>query len=332
MIRIAHLTSEQASVFASLALAGVVRQYPHKPDHVLNSAADALTPKQMHPAFYGCYDWHSSVHSHWMLVRLLHLFPALPEADAIRILLASHLSRSNLQRELGYAQGPGRASFERPYGWAWFFKLAEELHAEESMHDRYDAVAPLAECFAERLIDWLPRQRHPIRTGVHSNTAFALGFGLDYARAVGNVALEKAVVRAALRFFGEDRAAPASWEPSGNDFFSPSLMEADLMRRVMDATAFDKWLTGLLPGLEQSGLLIPVLVTDRGDAQGVHLDGLNLSRAWCLKGIAAALPARQAALAAAMQAHLKAGLAHVKSGDFLGEHWLGTFAVYALTS
>ena len=332
MIHAAQLTSRQASTFASLALAGVTREFPHKPDHVLNSAADARTPKELHPAFYGCYDWHSSVHSHWMLVRLLRSFPTLPEAAAMRAHLSSHLSAANLKEELSYVQEPGRASFERPYGWAWFFKLAEELHADDGTRDWYGAVAPLAECFAERLIDWLPRQRHPIRTGVHSCTAFALAFGLDYARAVGNVGLEKAIIRAAMRFFGEDRGAPDAWEPSGNDFFSPLLMEADLMRRVLDVPAFGNWLAALLPALERSGLLIPVLVTDRGDAQGVHLDGLNLSRAWCLKGIAATLPAHKAPLQPAVDAHLKAGLAHVKSGDFLGEHWLGTFAVYALTS
>lgn len=332
MTDIARLTSPQASSFAFLALAGVTREFPHKPDHVLNSAADARTPKDLHPAFYGCYDWHSSVHSHWMLVRLLRLFPALPEASAMRAVLSQHLSPSNLAAELAYVQQPGRLSFERPYGWAWFFKLVEELHAEEGMSDSYAAVQPLADCFAERLIDWLPRQRHPIRTGVHSNTAFVLAFGLDYARALGNEVLEKAIIRAASRFFGEDRDAPVSWEPSGNDFFSPALMEADLMRRVMEPAAFEAWLTRLLPTLTQSGLLIPVLVTDRGDAQGVHLDGLNLSRAWCLKGIAAAAPLHKAALIPAAQAHLNAGLAHVESGDFLGEHWLGTFAVYALTA
>ena len=332
MTDIAQLDTRQASSFASLAVAGITREFPHKPDHVLNDAADALTPKAAHPAFYGCYDWHSSVHSHWMLVRVLRLFPSLNEAEAIRVLVSAQLSMENLRGELGYVMQPGRASFERPYGWAWLFKLAEELHAGGESKNWYEAVAPLADCFAERLMDWLPRQRHPIRTGVHSNTAFALAFGLDYAREVGNGALEKTVTRAAMQFFGGDRDAPASWEPGGNDFFSPSLIEADLMRRVLDGAAFESWLNGFLPGLDQSNLLIPVLVTDRGDPQGVHLDGLNLSRAWCLRGISAALPARKKLISAAEQAHLSAGLEHVKSGDFLGEHWLGTFAVYALTS
>lgn len=325
------LTTSHARTLAGLALTGVVREFPHKPDHILNSAADALTPRQLHPAFYGCYDWHSSVHSHWLLVRLLGVAPGLPETKEIRELLARHLTAANLKSELAYAMQPGRASFERPYGWAWFFKLTEAALSVNDMRSESAALRPLAECFAERLIDWLPRQRYPIRTGVHSNTAFALAFALDYARATSHDVLESATREAALRFYKKDRNAPVSWEPSGNDFFSPTLMEADLMRRVLDARAFGDWFSALIPDLARSPLLAPAQVTDRADAQGVHLDGLNLSRAWCFKGIAAALPAHKTLLNEAAERHLDAALQHVDSGDFLGEHWLGTFALYALT-
>jgi hypothetical protein len=325
------LDFKQASSLAKLALAGVVREFPHKPDHVLNGPSDAQTPRELHPAFYGCYDWHSAVHSHWLLVRLLDVSPDLPEASPIKTLLAVHLSAKNLEAELAYVKQPGRLSFERPYGWAWFFKLTEALLASPDMAKESIAVRPLAECFAERLIDWLPRQRYPIRTGVHSNTAFALAFALDYARATNHKTLEKAVTDAALRFYGGDRDAPVAWEPSGNDFFSPALIEADLMRRVLDASAFRDWFLEFIPDVERCELLTPAVVSDRGDAQGVHLDGLNLSRAWCLKGIAAALPEKAVLLHDAAERHLEAALRHVESGDFLGEHWLGTFALYALT-
>jgi hypothetical protein len=321
---------KQASSFAKLALAGVVREFPHKPDHVLNGPSDARTPRELHPAFYGCYDWHSAVHSHWLMVRLLDV-PNLPEAPGIKALLAEHLSIGNLEAELAYVKQPSRLSFERPYGWAWFFKLTEALLVRPDMAKESAAMRPLAECFAERLIDWLPRQRYPIRTGVHSNTAFALAFALDYARTANHKALERAVTEAALRLYGQDRDAPVAWEPSGNDFFSPALMEADLMRRILDAGAFRDWFAEFIPNVERCALLTPAVVSDRGDAQGVHLDGLNLSRAWCLKGIAAALPAKAVLLHDAAQVHLDAALQHVESGDFLGEHWLGTFALYALT-
>jgi hypothetical protein len=325
-----ELELKQASSLAKLALTGVVREFPNKPDHVLNGPSDAQTPRTLHPAFYGCYDWHSAVHSHWLLVRLLDVSPDLPEATRIKALLAEHLSAKNLAAELAYVKQPSRLSFERPYGWAWFFKLTEALLARPDLAKESTAMRPLAECFAERLIDWLPRQRYPIRTGVHSNTAFALAFSLDYARATNHKALEKAVTDAALRFYGQDREAPVAWEPNGNDFFSPALMEADLMRRILAAAEFRSWFAGFIPDVERCTLLTPAVVSDRGDAQGVHLDGLNLSRAWCLKGIAPALP-EKTVLQNAAQAHLDAALQHVESGDFLGEHWLGTFALYALT-
>lgn len=334
-----ELTADLAARLARMALSGVTREYPHKPEHVLNSAADARTPRALHPAFYGCYDWHSSVHSHWALARLLHLHPTLAEAAAIHAVFEAHFTASALDAELAYLHQPSRTSFERPYGWAWFFKLVIEV---ASLRDRHTAaahwharLAPIAEVFAARLIDHLPRQTYPIRAGVHTNTAFALGFAWDYAKAAARVEMEQSLAGIALRLYQHDRNAPVRYEPGGNDFLSPCLIEADLMARVLEPAAFAHWLTGFVPGLiDGSGLLTPAVVSDRGDPQGVHLDGLNLSRAWCLAAIAGRLPAadpRRGHLAAAAGGLLGAGLAHLASGDFLADHWLGSFAVYALT-
>lgn len=324
-----------------MALAGVTREYPHKPEHVLNSATDARTPRALHPAFYGCYDWHSSVHSHWMLARLLRLYPALAETAAIHAVFEAHFTTSALEAELAYLHQPSRRSFERPYGWAWFFKLVVEVAALRDLHSAaahwHARLAPIAEVFALRLIDHLPRQTYPIRAGVHTNTAFALGFAWDSARTGGDADLQQAIASAALRFYRNDRDGPARYEPGGNDFLSPCLIEADLMARVLEPIEFAGWLSGFLPELidgTSHGLLKPAIVSDRADPQGVHLDGLNLSRAWCLAAITERLPAgdaRRSHLAAAAGAHLGAGLAHVTNGDFLAEHWLGSFAVYALT-
>ena len=335
-----RLTKSNASIFARIALDGVIREYPNKPEHLFNSRADARTPRQLHPAFYGCYDWHSAVHSHWMLLRILRMFPGLPESAEINAVLNTHFSGKNIAAELDYIQQPGRTSFERPYGWAWMFKLVQEI-AESNDPDLMrwlPQLKPLADVFAARMIAYLPLQHHAIRTGVHSNTAFALGFAWDYAKANGNAKLAATVETSAQRLYGSDRDAPARWEPSGNDFFSPSLIEADLMRRLLNPQHFARWLEGFLPGLatgQPQNLLTPTVVSDRKDPQGVHLDGLNISRAWCMHGIANvlhSLDSRQAILRDGANAHLEAGISRAVSGDFLGEHWLGTFAVFALTS
>lgn len=331
-----RLDDRTASVFANLALAGVRREYPHKPDHVFTAAADARTPRSCHPVFYGCYDWHSAVHSHWLLLRLWRQRRGLTEWAAIDALLRDHFQARHLAAELAYAQPSERTSFERPYGWAWVFKLtqeARELDAPDAAEWRTGLQA-LTDLFRARLIAWLPRQTYPIRTGVHSNTAFMLGFALDYARAAQDRSMERAIIDAALRFYADDRAAPARWEPCGNDFLSPSLIEADLMRRVMAAEPFADWLAAWLPELLDGRFPRLVEVSDRDDPQGCHLDGLHLSRAWCLRGIAAALHpghAAQAHLRKAADTHLAAGLAQVQSGDFLGEHWLASFALYAMS-
>lgn len=332
------LSREQASTFARLALKGLTKEYPNKPADVLNSDKDVKGPRARHPAFYGCFDWHSSVHGHWMLVRLLRLFPDLPEKKQIRAVLAEHLTAANLQAEADTFARPNARSFERPYGWAWLLKLAEELHGWDDPDARKWSkhLQPLADAIVARILAFFPKQTYPIRSGVHPNTAFGLSFALDYARAVGHKPLRALVEERSRTYFVRDAGIPAAWEPDGADFFSPSLLEADLMRRVLPPAEFRAWLRRFLPDLARAApksLFTPARVTDRSDPQLVHLDGLNLSRAWCMRSIAAALPSDDPArkvLAEAATRHLEAALRHVASGDYAGEHWLASFAVYAL--
>lgn len=310
----------QASQFATLALACLRRELPHKLDHLVLDDAPVPRPRDLHPAFYGCLDWHSAVHGHWMLAHLARRFPALPERDAIRALFDDTLTARNLEIEAAYFAG--RPSFERTYGWAWLLELARTLDEPWRAH-----VQPLADVIASLYLAFLPKQTYPIRTGVHANTAFGLALAVDYAREVGHRALEHLIVERAHAYYGDDVAVPAAWEPSGEDFFSPSLLEADLMRRV--AADFPAWLVRFMPALPPS-LRAPAAVGDRSDPKLAHLDGLNLSRAWCMRRIAAALPAstQRDELAQAAEAHAREGLAHVATGDYMGEHWLASFAVY----
>ena len=334
------LTEKQASHFAALALKCVSREFPNKPEHVINNASEVSSPKVLHPAFYGCYDWHSSVHGHWMLVRLLKTFPNLPESAQIRAALNANLTADNIKAEVTYMKQPNRQSFERTYGWAWALKLAEELHSWNDTDGKNWStnLQPLAEVLASSYLSFLPKQTYPIRTGVHPNTAFGLAFALDYAKTVGNRELESLLDERSRNYFGKDVDYPGGWEPGGEDFFSAALMEADLMRRVMPAREFATWFHRFLPDVTKGGpaaLLQPAIVTDRSDPKLVHLDGLNLSRAWCMRSIAAALPAGDPArniLSVAADKHASAALAHVASGDYAGEHWLASFAVYLLST
>ncbi len=334
------MTREQASAFARLALKGLPKEYPNKPADVLNGAKDVRPTREVHPAFYGCFDWHSSVHGHWLLVRLLRLFPDLPEAKRARTILGEHLTAKNLKAEAESFGRPNAASFERPYGWAWLLKLAEELHGWDDPDGREWAknLQPLVDVLVARYLSFFPKQTYPIRSGVHPNTAFGLAFAHDYARAVGNQKLRELVEVRSRAYYGRDADAPASWEPDGADFFSPSLMEADLMRRVLPPAEFRAWFRRYLPGLakgEPKSLLGPAQVTDRRDPQLVHLDGLNLSRAWCMRSIAAALPKDdpvRKALAESATRHAEAALPHVASGDYAGEHWLASFAVFMFST
>lgn len=334
------LTETQASHFASLALKCVAKEYPNKPEHVMNDKKDIQSPRELHPAFFGCYDWHSSVHGHWMLVRLLKTFPNLPRAQAIRKALGDNLAAENIREEVAYLKQPNRQSFERTYGWAWLLKLAEELALWNDPDGRRWAkdLQPLVDAFVDRYIAFLPKQNYPIRTGVHPNTAFGLSFAYDYAKTVGHKQLETLIAERSRKYFVNDRSYPAAWEPGGEDFFSPALMEADLMRRVMGPAEFRVWFRRFLPQLASAqprSLMEPAVVTDRSDPKLVHLDGLNLSRAWSMRSVATALPARDPSrktLADAAKVHARDALAHVASGDYAGEHWLASFAVYMLST
>jgi len=334
------LSEKQASRFAALALKCVGREFPNKPEHVINNAGEVKSPKLLHPAFYGCYDWHSSVHGHWMLIRLLKSFPALPETQRIRDALNANLTAENIEAEVAYMKQPNRQSFERTYGWAWALKLAEELHSWNDPDGKKwsENLQPLAELISKSYRAFLPKQTYPIRTGVHPNTAFGLAFALDYAKAVGDRELELLLSERSRNYFAKDTNYPGAWEPGGEDFFSAALMEADLMRRVMEPREFATWFHRFLPWVAKGGpasLLQPAIVTDRTDPKLVHLDGLNLSRAWCMRSIAAALPANDPArkvLSSSADKHASAALAHVASGDYAGEHWLASFAVFLLST
>lgn len=335
-----YLGREQASRFAQLALKCVVKEFPNKPEHVMSDSQDVKSPKALHPAFYGCYDWHSSVHGHWMLVRLLRLFPDLPEASQIRTALNENLSADSILGEVAYLKQPNRQSFERTYGWAWLLKLAEELSSWEDRDGKNWArnLAPLADAIVTRYLEFLPKQNYPIRTGVHPNTAFGLAFAYDYAVALKQEKLKELVDERSRKYFANDANYPAEWEPGGEDFFSPGLMEADLMRRVLPPTMYHDWLKKFLPDLWQRNpkyLVQPAQVTDRSDPKLVHLDGLNLSRGWTMRSIASALPKNDPArrvLADGARRHAREALAHVASGDYAGEHWLASFAVYLLST
>ena len=333
------LTVAQASSFARLASKGVNKEYPNKLDHVMGAAGDVQGPKALHPAFYGCYDWHSSVHGHWMLARLVRRFPDLPEAAEIRSAFADHFAAGPLKAEADYFARPESRTFERTYGWAWLLKLAEELNGWDDPDARRWAanLRPLADAVAARYVTYFPKQLYPIRTGVHPNTAFGLAFAHDYALSAHDEPLRTLVEDRARFFYGRDADAPARWEPGGADFFSPTLLEADLMRRVLPPDEFRPWFARFLPGAadgEPKELFTPAEVLDRTDPQLVHLDGLNLNRAWTMRSLAGGLPPgdpARAALARSAARHAEAGLAQVASGDYAGEHWLASFAVYLLT-
>jgi hypothetical protein len=331
------LTPEGAAHLAGLPLKCALQEYPNKTGHTAHSDSDqVLTPKQLHPAFYGCFDWHSCVHGYWMMARLLKLFPALPQQAEIRKLFNESLSPEKIAAEVKYFEQPLARSWERTYGWAWLLKLDQELMEwKDTAAQQWHAhLQPLTQKIIGLWMNFLPKQTYPNRTGVHPNTAFGLVFALDYARAASDTIFERAILQSARYLYGKDVQAPARWEPDGSDFLSPSLEESDLMRRVLSPAVFAQWFNQYMPaaGL-QNVLKIPV-VSDRSDLQIVHLDGLCFSRSWCLKGIAESLPKadiRRKQLLKASIKLLSASLPHVASGEYGGEHWLASFAVYAMT-
>ncbi len=325
--------------FAELALACVHREYPNKIAHVLGGDEDAKPPRALTPVFYGCYDWHSAVHGHWLLVRLCRLFPSEPFVAKARAALAVSFDPAKVEVEVAYLGAKGRTSFERPYGLAWLLQLAAELATFDDPEVRGWSVAlrPLEDLAVARFSEWLPKLPSALRTGEHSQTAFALGLVLDYARTRKNAALEALVIARSRAFFERDRGWPLAFEPGGEDFLSPGLAEADLLRRVLPPPDYARWLAAFLPDLgsdPKAPALRPAISPDRKDPKLAHLDGLNLSRAWMLEGIANGLPAadpRLPALRAMAAEHRAAGLAAVTGEHYEGGHWLGSFAVYLVS-
>jgi hypothetical protein len=325
-----------ASHIAATALGHVTREYPNHIMHVLTGPQDACTPRDMHPIFFGSFDWHSCVHGWWTLFTLYRRHPEIAEAKAIRATADALFTADHVAGEMAYLARPEARGFERPYGWAWLLMLSAELGRQDTEEGRrwFETLRPLAQLFADRFRDFLPLADYPVRVGTHYNTAFALRLTLDYADA--HDADLAAVCRdAALRWHGGDRDCQA-WEPSQDEFLSPALMAAELMRRVLPAADYRAWFDAFLPNLargEPATLLTPARVSDRTDGKIAHLDGLNLSRGWCWREIGAALPADHALKPIATRAandHLTAALPHV-TGDYMGEHWLASFALLALT-
>lgn len=325
--------------FAALALACVHREYPNKISHVLEGDADAQAPRDLYPVFHGCYDWHSAVHGHWLLVRLLRTDPEGEFAPAAEAALDISFTPDRVAGEVAYFAGAGRASFERPYGLAWLLQLTAELREwDDPRAARWlDALMPLEAVVADRYRSWLPNLAYPIRIGTHNQSAFGFALALDWARIAGDTDLEAMLAAKTLDFHAGDENCPIGYEPSGEDFLSPCLMEADLMRRVLPQAEFSDWLTGFLPGIPEDGSgdwLEPGVVLDPSDGKLVHLDGVNLSRAWNLEAIAAALPegdSRRPALLAAAAIHREAGIASVSGDHYEGGHWLASFATYLVT-
>jgi hypothetical protein len=322
----------QAARFARLALDCIHKEYPNKIAHAMNSDADVRPPRDLTPAFYGCYDWHSSVHGHWLLVRLARLFPQAPFAPEARRAVAQSLTAAHIAQEVKYLNTEGRSSFERPYGLAWLLQLAAELKEWDTPEARQwsATLRPLEQAVTARIASWLPKMEHPIRTGEHNNTAFAIGLMLDYARIAGNSEFGKVVNSRARDYYLKDRNCPLSYEPSGEDFLSPCLAEADAVRRILPRDEFAQWFTRFLPRVD----LEPTRVTDVTDGKLYHLAGLNLSRAWMLEGIVSKLATtdRRRAPLTALAGRLKqTGLDSIKSEHYEGGHWLGSFAVYLVS-
>ena len=332
----ASLTPAVARKFAQVALSHVMQEYPNLIYHVLNKRSDLKAPRELHPVFFGSLDWHSCVHGYWLLATLLRLFPEMREAEKIEALFDAQLTATKVRTEVRYLAQPLRGTFERPYGWAWLLMLSAELnrHSSKSSKRWSDALAPLADAFIQRFLDFLPKATYPTRVGTHFNSAFAITLALEYAEVASNGALRKALVKKARDWYSKDSDCQA-WEPGGDDFLSSALMEAECMRRVLKASDFSAWLDRFLPRLavrEPATLFVPATVSDRSDGKIAHLDGLNLSRAWCWRSIAATWPVSDARRGVALEAadiHLAASLPHV-AGEYMGAHWLATFALLAL--
>ena len=326
-----ELTLESASRLSRLALNCIGQQYPNKLGQVLGDSTYLAEPRALHPAFYGCFDWHSAVHGHWSLVRLLKAYPDIPQAAEIRALLSKNLTKEHIQQEVAFFDDMHNKNYERTYGWAWVLKLAEELQTWDDPQGQQwrEAIRPLEALVVQKFIDFLPKLTYPIRVGEHTNTAFALALAWDYAVATKHWELQQLIEFRARDFYFKDQGCPISWEPSGFDFLSPCLEEADIMSRVLDEKEFQDWFAKFLPNWQG---MTPAEVSDRTDGKLVHLDGLNFSRAWVLYSIAQKLPKQKEQLTALAAQHMAKSLPQITSGDYAGEHWLASFALYALSA
>ncbi len=329
-----ELDLDQANRLAELPLRCLQQEYPNKLGQTLRDSASLNTPRVLHPAFYGCFDWHSAVHGHWMLVKLLKLFPELASAEEARAKLQENLSAEHIRGELQYFNRVEEKSYERTYGWAWLLKLAEELYTWQDPlgQELYQNLQPLADLLVDRYLEFLPKLRYPIRVGEHTNTAFGLSFAWDYAITVGHEELPAMIKQRAISFYGQDQDCPINWEPSGYDFLSPCLQEVDIMRRVLDEKEFAAWLSQFIPDLKKNTFkLRPGEVSDRSDGKLVHLDGVNFSRAWCLYGLAETLT-EYSHLRELAHHHVNYSLNSITDGGYEGEHWLASFALFALST
>ena len=327
------LNLQEANRLATLPLECIEQEYPNKLGQVLTSNHDLQTPRELHPVFYGCFDWHSAVHGHWSLVKLLKEFPELEKADSIRFLLQKKLSRKNVLQEVAYFNRKYNKSYERTYGWAWLLKLHTELHTWNTPFARKleQNLKPLTDNIRDKYMAYLPKLKYPIRVGTHSNTAFGLSFAYDYATAMQDSLFEKSIRQKAMQFYIDDKSCPINWEPGGQDFLSPCLEEIDIMRRVLDRTAFMRWIHQFLPELTQKDFRLEVgEVTDRTDGYLVHLDGLNFSRAWCLYDLANQYPKTFKHLVTTANKHVAYSLPNLVGDDYMGGHWLASFAIYSM--
>ena len=317
---------------AAMPLNCISKEYPNKLGQVLEKESDLKSPKNLHPVFYGCFDWHSSVHAHWSLIKLLKNYPTMPERLQIIDHFNERFTRANMSREVDFFKGQNK-NFERTYGWAWIFKLAAELSSwNDPNAERWaKAMEPLTKVLAAKMKEFLPKLDYPIRSGEHPNTAFGLAFSWDYAIEYKDRELQNLIAERAKAYYMRDRNCPVGWEPSGFDFISPCLQEAALMKRILDEEEYETWISGLLPGIDRKAqrMFFPVGVSDRSDGKLVHLDGLNFNRAWCLSEMAKGSPYENQ-LIKLSKTHFLASFPELKSGEYAGEHWLASFALYAL--
>ncbi|WP_422858352.1 DUF2891 domain-containing protein [Flagellimonas sp. S174] len=330
---IIELTLEQANILATLPVECITKEYPNKLGHVLGGEEDLGSPKTLHPAFYGCFDWHSAVHGHWSLVRLLKTFPDLEEAEKIRQILSENLSQENIATEVAYFDNKHNRNYERTYGWGWLLKLAEELHNFDDplARELEQNLEPLTQLIAQKFVAYLPKLQYPVRVGTHTNTAFGLAFAWDYAKSLKHQELKDAIQDRALAFYQKDSGCPLAWEPSGADFLSPCFEEIDLMRRILNKEDFLNWINNFMPDLKEISFDLPeAIVGDRKDGQLVHLDGLNFSRAWVLYGLAKQYPDQYSHVLPLAHKHFAYSFPNLVGDDYEGGHWLGSFAIYAL--